>query len=171
MAAEALVAYSIGLAGYANIKVLVPAFYALGDARTPALVSCLSIAVNAGFNWLAIRKLGFGHAALALVTSLVALLNFAILLAILERRIGRLERLAETIAKIVVASLGVAAACLLSRVVVAPLLPSDSVAARAIVVAIGVGLSVPLFVFLGRWLGVADEFLAIVRRSSRRGSA
>src|SRR5262249_32004986 len=78
MAANALVAYAIGLAGYANIKVMVPAFYALGDARTPALISCLSIVVNAGGNWLVINRFSGGHAGLAAVTSLVALLNFAI---------------------------------------------------------------------------------------------
>ena len=35
-----------GLAGYAAIKILAPAFYALNDARTPMLVSVASIAVN-----------------------------------------------------------------------------------------------------------------------------
>src|SRR5436190_892584 len=35
-AAEALAGYALGLAGYAGIKVLAPAFYALNDARTPA---------------------------------------------------------------------------------------------------------------------------------------
>src|SRR5262249_4729695 len=38
-AAQALMAYALGLAGYAGIKVLAPAFFALDDARTPMLVS------------------------------------------------------------------------------------------------------------------------------------
>ena len=41
--ALALSCYAIGLAGYAALKVLNPAFYALGDARTPMLVSLGSI--------------------------------------------------------------------------------------------------------------------------------
>src|SRR5439155_1397650 len=45
-AAQALVGYAVGLAGYAGIKVLAPAFYALGDARTPMVVGLLSIATN-----------------------------------------------------------------------------------------------------------------------------
>src|SRR5207253_2948064 len=45
-AAQALAGYALGLAGYAGIKVLAPAFYALGDARTPMLVSVLSMATN-----------------------------------------------------------------------------------------------------------------------------
>jgi putative peptidoglycan lipid II flippase len=44
--ALALSCYAIGLAGYAAIKVLAPAFYALGDSRTPMYVSLASIATN-----------------------------------------------------------------------------------------------------------------------------
>ena len=44
--ALALSCYALGLAGYSALKVLNPAFYALHDARTPMLVSVLSIAVN-----------------------------------------------------------------------------------------------------------------------------
>lgn len=97
MASHALMAYALGLAGYANIKVLVPAFYALGDARTPALVGVLSIAVNAVLAWLAIHRFGLGHVALALATSIVALTNFAILLALLRRRIGSYEGLGSVL--------------------------------------------------------------------------
>ena len=44
--ALALSCYALGLAGYSALKVLNPAFYALHDARTPMIVSLLSIAVN-----------------------------------------------------------------------------------------------------------------------------
>src|SRR5881296_4760432 len=88
-AAEALAGYALGLAGYAGIKVLAPAFYALGDARTPMLVSVVSIGVNYALNWMFVRRLGFGHLGLALATSAVALGNFALLYVVLRRRIGR----------------------------------------------------------------------------------
>src|SRR5581483_5820703 len=44
--AMALTWYSVGLAGYAALKVLNPAFYAMHDSRTPMLVSLASILVN-----------------------------------------------------------------------------------------------------------------------------
>src|SRR5213593_3803654 len=88
-AAAALAGYAVGLAGYAGIKVLAPSFYALGDARTPMLVSVLSIGVNWVLNWIFVRRLGFGHLGLALATSAVALGNFALLYVFLRRRIGR----------------------------------------------------------------------------------
>ena len=46
MTAWALAAYSLGLAGYAAIKVLSPAFYALDDAKTPMYISLASILVH-----------------------------------------------------------------------------------------------------------------------------
>ncbi len=89
-AAQALSGYAVGLAGYAGIKVLAPAFYALDDARTPMLVSLLSIGVNYGLNSIFVRRLGFGHLGLALATSAVALGNFGLLYVFLRRRIGRI---------------------------------------------------------------------------------
>jgi putative peptidoglycan lipid II flippase len=86
--AEALAGYALGLAGYAGIKVVTPAFYALGDARTPMRVALASIAVNLALNWLFVRQLGLGHLGLAVSTSLVALANFGLLSGILSRRIG-----------------------------------------------------------------------------------
>jgi putative peptidoglycan lipid II flippase len=87
-AAIALAAYALGLTGYAAIKILGPAFYALDDARTPMHVSAASVAVNFVCNWLAVRVLDLGHGGLALSTSIVALCNSALLFVLLRRRIG-----------------------------------------------------------------------------------
>ena len=72
--AAALALYALGLAGYAAIRVLAPAFYALDDARTPMMISLASIATNYVLNWLLVSR--FGHRGLALSTSCVAGLNF-----------------------------------------------------------------------------------------------
>ena len=45
-AAGALRFYAIGLAGYAALKVLVNAFYALDRRKTPMLVSFLAVGLN-----------------------------------------------------------------------------------------------------------------------------
>lgn len=172
MAAEALVAYSIGLAGYANIKVLVPAFYALDDARTPALVSVLSIVINATLNWVAIRHLGFGHAALAGATSAVALLNFAILFAVLTKRIGPTEGLAGALGRVLVAAGAVGLTCIVARAGVAELVALDTVVGRAIVVGVCVPLGALVFGAACLWLGLSEVELlsARVRRLGARGN-
>src|SRR5262249_58571330 len=89
-AARALAGCAVGLAAYAGIKVVAPAFFALNDARTPMRVSLLSIVVNFGLNWLFVRVLGFGALGLALSTSAVAIANCGILLLMLRHRLGPL---------------------------------------------------------------------------------
>ena len=118
--ARALTCYSVGLAGYAAIKILAPAFYALGDARVPMVVSLASIAVNLGAALALIRWTGLGHAGLALATSLVALFGAAALFETMRRRIGGLEgrALASSAVRIAAASAVMAGACLVSSAVV-----------------------------------------------------
>jgi len=102
MTALALAGYSIGLTGYAAIKVLSPAFYALDDAKTPMMIALASIVVNAvaSFffrNWLSgvgvtpESPSGYGHVGVALATSTVALVNFFALALFMRHRIKRLN--------------------------------------------------------------------------------
>src|SRR3984885_2248191 len=86
--ALALACYAVGLAGYSALKVLNPAFYALHDARTPMIVSLISIAVNYGTASLFIHGTELGHAGLALSTSVVAIFGAVALFLILRSRIG-----------------------------------------------------------------------------------
>jgi len=86
--ALALAYYAVGLAGYSAIKVLTPAFYALGDAQTPMMVSLFSIGVNLGAVILLLKYTRLGHAGLALSTSVVALFGFLVLFLALRRKIG-----------------------------------------------------------------------------------
>jgi putative peptidoglycan lipid II flippase len=102
--AQALAAYCLGLCAYAAVKVLVPAFYALGDTRTPVRASFLSVAVNLGGNLLLMGPLG--HVGLALSTSLTMLFNFGQLSWAMRRKLGRFEgrRLLATVARTAAAS-------------------------------------------------------------------
>jgi len=81
---------------------LSPAFYAMDDAKTPMLVGLASIAVNAFasyffMNWLLgvgaseATPNGLGHVGVALATSVVAIVNFAVLAIIMRSRIKRLN--------------------------------------------------------------------------------
>jgi putative peptidoglycan lipid II flippase len=105
--ALALSYYAIGLAGYAAVKVLTPAFYALKDARTPMVVSLGSIGINAGAAWLLVRHTTMGHAGLALSTSCVALFSFVTLFLVIRRKLGGIHgrRVRSVVVKVSVASL------------------------------------------------------------------
>ncbi len=98
MTAWALAAYSVGLVGYAAIKIISPSFYALDDAKTPMYVSLASIIVHVAVSFgmmkllstvgvTAERPNGFGHIGVALATSTVALVNFFALTFLMRRRI------------------------------------------------------------------------------------
>ena len=102
MTAWALAGYSVGLTGYAAIKILSPAFYALDDAKTPMYIGIASIAVNAVACYFLMKLLsqfgvselhpnGLGHVGVALSTSVVALVNFFALALFMRKRIKRLN--------------------------------------------------------------------------------
>jgi putative peptidoglycan lipid II flippase len=114
--ALALACYSIGLAGYAAIKILAPAFYALNDARTPMLVSLASILINLAVASTMVKLAGLGHLGLALSTSAVALFGSAVLYILLRKRIGRMHgrALGASVAKILAASAAMGLACYFS---------------------------------------------------------
>jgi putative peptidoglycan lipid II flippase len=90
-AAGALRFYAVGLAGYAALKVLVNAFYALDKRKTPMLVSLFAVALNLAFNWLFTFRLGWGHRGLAFSTGCIATVNFLLLYALMRRHLKGLE--------------------------------------------------------------------------------
>ncbi|GBC83469.1 putative lipid II flippase MurJ [bacterium HR10] len=162
--AAALAFYAIGLAGYAAIKVLAPAFYALNDARTPMRISLISIATNYAFNYLLVRQLGFGHRGLALSTSLVALFNFLALFGLMHRKIGHLEerRLLHSLGKIVLASGVMSAVCYASFRELEVHMGSRGLLGHTLTALGPVGLGLATFLLIGRILRVRELEMAQV---------
>ena len=127
MTAIALAGYSIGLTGYAAIKILSPAFYALDDAKTPMIIAVVSIGVNfvgsyflrewlSNYGVTPATPHGYGHVGVALATSLVALVNFFTLAAIMRNRIRRLNgrSILASFAKVAAASAILSVVCYFS---------------------------------------------------------
>jgi putative peptidoglycan lipid II flippase len=112
-AGGALRFYAIGLAGYAALKVLVNAFYALDRRKTPMLVSFLAVGLNLLFNWIFTFRLHWGHLGLAFSTGCVATTNFVVLYVLMYRQLGGLEtrRMAVLLGKAAIAGVALAAVC------------------------------------------------------------
>ncbi|MDB6044222.1 MAG: virulence factor MviN [Gammaproteobacteria bacterium] len=89
--AGALRFYAIGLCGYAALKVLVNAFYALDQRKTPMVVSFIAVGLNLVLNWFFTLHLGWGHRGLAFSTACIATTNFLILYFLMRRHLGYLE--------------------------------------------------------------------------------
>lgn len=73
---QVLAAYSLGLLGYAGMKVLQPVFLALEKPWAPAGIALAACAFSIGLNYLFVHILHLGASWLALTTSLVTTLNF-----------------------------------------------------------------------------------------------
>jgi putative peptidoglycan lipid II flippase len=123
MVSWALAGYAIGLSGYAAIKVLSPAFYALDDVKTPMIVSVVSILIHIGVSYTFLNLLsnvmvsdhnpkGLAHMGPTLATSTVALTNFFALAFMMRRRIDHIKGRAVLTAliKILIASAVMSAA-------------------------------------------------------------
>jgi putative peptidoglycan lipid II flippase len=155
--ALALSCYAVGLAGYSVMKLTAPAFYALGDSRTPMLVSLASVLVNAVAAFIMVRIAGFGHAGLALTTSVVSTFSSLALLILIRSKIGGLQEREMLIglAKIVVAAALMGAVC---RGVVAAshALPIAAAWARIADVAIGIPAGLVSFYAIAAALRVPE---------------
>ncbi len=82
---RALIMFSIGLIGFAGVRVTAPIYYALKDSIRPMRFSIISIAVNLAANFALIPFWGF--VGLAAATALGGLVNFGLLLVNLPKRV------------------------------------------------------------------------------------
>jgi putative peptidoglycan lipid II flippase len=112
-AGGALRFYAIGLAGYAALKVLVNAFYALDRRKTPMFVSFLAVALNLLFNWIFTFQLHWGHLGLAFSTGCVATCNFLVLYVLMYHQLAGLElrRMFILLGKTAIAGAALAGVC------------------------------------------------------------
>ena len=169
--AAALIFYSPGLLGYSAVKIASPSFYSLGDSRTPAAVSVLSIAVNLALNIMLVRVMGYRG--LALGTAIAAVFNASALLYLLGRRLDGLDgrRIAVSLGKILVASLLMGAASYYAAVWLADALPSGNWHWKAVRVSGAIGAGVLVLMASARVLAIAefnDALSSVTRRLGRR---
>ena len=111
--AAALRLYAIGLCGYAALKVLVNAFYAVERRKTPMAVSLGAMGLNLLLCWLTTVRYHWGPQGLAFSTACVATTNFLVLYVLMRRHLGRLESraLLGLLARLSVACAVLAAIC------------------------------------------------------------
>src|SRR4029453_1243594 len=105
LTAWALPFFAVGLSAFSMVKIIVPAFYALQDTRTPVKVAFIAMLLNIAFNFLFIRPLHNGGPALA--TSLSAFFNSISLVVIFLKRYGSMggRSIVQSIGKFIVGSI------------------------------------------------------------------
>ncbi len=112
LTAAALSAFAVGLWSVSMVRLIIPAFYAMEDTRTPVITAAWAFAANCCFSLLlmgpvsttgesrvadaiavvtqTISVFNLRHAGLALSTSLAATVNLILLAVLLQRRLGGL---------------------------------------------------------------------------------
>lgn len=84
--AAALSIFALKLPFVSGVRNLVPAFFALRDAKTPVYVSAATVVVNAAAALLLMGK--YKHVGLAMALVISSVFNFSLLLYLLRRKIG-----------------------------------------------------------------------------------
>lgn len=165
--AAALMFYAPGLLGYSAVKIASPTFYALGNSRTPVIVSMLSVGMNLGLNLVLIRVMGFRG--LALGTAIAALFNAGALLWLLRRRLEGLDgrRVWIAFTKIAAASALMAGAAILSSWWLAVAAAGDGELLKALRVFGSIAAAVLVLGASARLLGI-DEFNEAAKRILQR---
>ncbi|MBW2094654.1 MAG: murein biosynthesis integral membrane protein MurJ [Deltaproteobacteria bacterium] len=88
MTGEALFYYAVGLWAFSGIRILVSAFYALQDTKTPVKVAVVALVVNIALSLALMGPLR--HGGLALALSLASGVQFVLLVLFLFRRVKTL---------------------------------------------------------------------------------
>ena len=89
LTAYALLFYAAGLWAFSAVRIVVSVYYALQDTKTPVKIACISVAANIVLSIVLMQFLA--HGGLALATSLASMVNLALLLLVLKKRIGAMD--------------------------------------------------------------------------------
>ena len=164
LVADLLVAFAVGLFPFSAFQLLLRAYYAMQDTRTPALVNLLALAVNVtadlvlffGFD-LGVQGLALGHAASYVVGSLA-------LVVLMRRRLGGLDgrRVLEGIARTIAAGAATAGASWLVARVLADAFGTATLGTQTIQVLGAVVAGLVVFLTAATLLRI--EEVAMVRR-------
>jgi putative peptidoglycan lipid II flippase len=163
LVAGVLVFFATGLFSFSTFQLLLRAFYAMQDTRTPFLINVAAVGVNTALNValfpiLDVRGLALGHA---------AAYTFAALLAgaVLRRRLGGLEgrQLTRGLLVVVLSAAATAAAAWGAARLVANGLGEETLPEQ--VIQVGAGVLAGLIIFVGAALLFRVKELELVKRT------
>jgi putative peptidoglycan lipid II flippase len=154
--AHVLIFFSVGLFSFCSFQLILRAFYAMQDTRTPALINIFAVGVNIVadivlFRYLKVEGLALGHATaytFAAITSAV----------LLRRRLGGLEGrvLGPALAKIGAGGLATGAAALIVSRAAGSAFGVATLSARVIQVSAGVAAGAAAFLLVAAAFGLPE---------------
>jgi putative peptidoglycan lipid II flippase len=174
-AAGALRFYAIGLSGYAALKVLVNAFYALDRRKTPMFVSFTAVALNLLLNWFFTLQLQWGHRGLALSTACIATSNFLLLYFLMRQQLKQLETrtMLALLGKLAIAGGALAGVCWLGSHYLLADWPTQAFIPKCVYLFTTIAVAGVVFVVVASALKVPElnDIIAAFQRRLRRKRA
>lgn len=171
--AIALALNAVGLTAYSAVRVLAPSFYALRETRIPMIVSLVSIAINYLVATITVDHLGIGHRGLALSISLVAIVNFLLLLFFMRQRLNGIEggRLLSTFLRVSLAAAAMGIACHYIALSLEKSIGSDGIRNQSLIVGLSISAGIAIFAVFARLLRLEEmsRLTGILRRKLGRG--
>lgn len=169
---RALTGFAVGLPFFSGFQLLTRTFYAMHDARTPALVNVAAASVNAAVNVLLSLVFGFGVGGLSLGHAVSYMFGAAMLGLIARRRLAGIDglRISRTAAKVLPIGIAGAAGALVVSAVLSQTIGVASAAARLLQVFAAVLAGVLVFAIgalIFRLQEVDDLRSALARRLRR----
>jgi putative peptidoglycan lipid II flippase len=161
--------FVIGLVPFALFQLLLRAFYALQDTKTPFLINCVAVFVNIGVNIPLFAA--FGVKGLALGHAIAYTLGVVMQWRALAARVGGLDgpRIAATAAKVAGAAIGMGAVVWALYAGISHVIDPTSVVSNALLVLVPVAGGAASYYVLGSALRIEELAMArdlIVRRGS-----
>jgi len=120
LTADALLYYAVGLWAFSAVRIVVNAFYALQDTKTPVQMAVISVIAKIVLGVILMQWLA--HGGLALSTSLASMLNFGLLLLALRKKLGLLgwRSITASICKTTICSLVMGAMVWVTAIFIIP---------------------------------------------------
>ncbi|NMB56531.1 murein biosynthesis integral membrane protein MurJ [Candidatus Beckwithbacteria bacterium] len=87
LTAKVVAAFSLSVVAQAAIQLLVRAFYAIQDTKTPLFIASLSVIINVFFSWFLVTQINLGVVGLGLAISLASLVQFLVLFFVLHQKV------------------------------------------------------------------------------------
>ena len=163
--ARVLMFFSIGLFSFSSFQLLLRAFYAMQDTRTPALINIAAVALNTAVNFIFFRYLQVEGLALGHATAY----TFAAVAAawILSRRLGGLEwrPLGAALGRILVAGVATGLAAWLASSGIGRTVGTTTLGPQLLQVMVGVAAGLAAFLLLAAAFKL--EELEMIRRLVR----
>jgi len=164
-----LMFYSLGLFAYATTQVLVRAFLAMQDPKTPMRVSIGTTLLNLALNIVLGIVLGMAARGFALATAISATCNLVLLVVLLRRRLGPIEgrEMLLSVGRIVVAAADMGVAVYLTHLLLARLVGGAGGFLRGLfLVVVPTAVGIILYVAVLHALGSREvrEFMRAYKR-------